>query len=63
MEGIDGGLNLARAWEAIADVVGDHPAVSAAGPRFSWTEFDNRASRLAGTLADYGLGLDSKVAL
>ena len=63
MEGIDGGLNLASAWEAIADVVGDHPAVSAAGRRFSWTEFDNRASRLAGTLVDHGLGLDSKVAL
>ena len=63
MGGIDRGLNLASAWEAIADVVGDHPAVSAAGRRFSWTEFDSRASRLAGTLADHGLGLDSKVAL
>ena len=63
MEGIGGGLNLASAWEAVADVAGDHPAVSAAGRRFSWTEFDNRASRLAGALADHGLGLDSKVAL
>ncbi len=61
--GIDGRLNLATAWEAIADVVGDQPAHSAAGQRTSWADFDDRASRLAGTLSGHGLGTDSKVAL
>jgi len=60
---LDGRLNLATAWEAIADEVGDQPAHSAAGVRSSWTEFDDRAARLAGTLTSYGLGPDSKVAL
>ena len=63
MTEIDGRLNLATAWEAISDVVGDQPAHSAAGQRTSWTEFDDRSARLAGTLADRGLGPDSKVAL
>lgn len=60
---LDGRLNLATAWEAIADEIGDQPAHSAAGVRSSWTEFDDRAARLAGTLTSYGLGPDSKVTL
>ena len=60
---IDGLLNLASAWEAIADEVGDSTAVSVAGRHFSWTDFDDRAARLAGTMAAHGLGPDSKVAL
>ena len=60
---IDGRLNLATAWEAIADVVGDQPAHSAAGVRTSWSAFDDRAARLAGALDARGVGLDSKVAL
>ena len=63
MTEIDGQLNLATAWEAIADSVGDQPAHSAAGARTSWTEFDERAARLAGTLTAHGLGPDSKIAL
>ena len=60
---IDGRLNLASAWEAIADEVGDSTAVSAAGRHFSWTDFDDRAARLATTMVAHGLGPDSKVAL
>ncbi|MBT6371247.1 MAG: AMP-binding protein, partial [Acidimicrobiaceae bacterium] len=63
MGDLDGRLNLATAWEAIADEIGDQPAHSAAGVRSSWTEFDDRAARLAGTLTSYGLGPDSKVTL
>jgi fatty-acyl-CoA synthase len=60
---IDGRLNLASAWEAIADEVGDSTAVSVAGRHYSWTDFDDRAARLAGTMLEHGLGPDSKVAL
>jgi fatty-acyl-CoA synthase len=60
---IDGRLNLASAWEAIADEVGDSTAVSVAGWHYSWTDFDDRAARLAGTMLEHGLGPDSKVAL
>ena len=60
---IDGRLNLASAWEAIADEVGDSSAVSVAGRHYSWTDFDDRAARLAGTMLEHGLGPDSKVAL
>lgn len=60
---IDGLLNLASAWEAIADEVGDSTAVSVAGRHYSWTDFDDRAARLAGTMLEHGLGPDSKVAL
>ncbi len=63
MGDIDGQLNLATAWEAIADEIGDQPAHSAAGVRSSWSEFDDRAARLAATLTAHGLGPDSKVAL
>ena len=60
---IDGRLNLASAWEAIADEVGDSTAVSVAGRHYSWTDFDDRAARLAGMMLEHGLGPDSKVAL
>jgi len=60
---IDGRLNLASAWEAITDEVGDSTAVSVAGRHYSWTDFDDRAARLAGTMLEHGLGPDSKVAL
>ena len=63
MSQIDGLLNLASAWEAIADEVGDSTAVSVAGRHFSWTDFDDRAARLAATMAVHGLGPYSKVAL
>jgi len=56
-------LNLATAWEAIADEIGDKPALSLAGRHTSWTDFDNRAARLAATLGDKGLQPDSKVVL
>ena len=63
MGDIDGRLNLATAWEAIADEIGDQPAHSAAGVRSSWTDFDNRAACLASTLTAHGLSPDSKVSL
>lgn len=63
MSAVDGRLNLATAWEAIADEIGDLPAISVSGERSAWSVFEDRASRLATTLLEHGLGRDSKVAL
>ena len=60
---VDGLLNLATAWEAIADEIGDQPALASGGCRTSWAEFDDRAASLAGTLVAHDLGPGSRVAL
>ncbi len=56
-------LNLATAWEAVADAVGDAPALATPAGHTSWSLFDERASGLAATLDARGLGAGSKVAL
>ena len=56
-------LNIASAWEAIADTIGDNIALTAAGEHTSWTEFDQRAAALASTMESQGLGPNAKVAL
>jgi fatty-acyl-CoA synthase len=58
-----GDLNLATVWEAVADAIGDSPAIAFEGRRTSWKDFEDRAARLAGFLTEYGLGPDSKTAL
>ena len=63
MSATPGDLNLATAWEAVADSVGDLPALVFDGRRTSWELFEDRAARLAGFLTDHGLGPDAKVAL
>ena len=54
-------LNLATAWEAISDEIGDQPALSCAGIHTPWAKFDDNASRLAMTLSKQGLTQDSKI--
>ena len=54
--------NLASIWEAVADAIGDEPAVQHRDLERSWTEFDDRAARWAAVLAGLGAGHDSKVA-
>jgi 3-oxocholest-4-en-26-oate---CoA ligase len=60
-------FHFASAWEVIADVVPDRPALICSQPRGtvcrSWREFDERASRLAGVLDAHGLGRGAKVGL
>lgn len=56
------GINLASGWEAVADTVGDRLALLNGDTARSWTEFENRASRLAGALADVGIGHGHNVA-
>ena len=55
--------HFATIWEALADTVGDQQAVLQHDVRHSWTEHEQRAARLAGFLAEAGVGHDSKVAM
>ncbi len=54
--------NLASIWEAVADAIGDAPAVVQGATRRTWSAFDDRSSRVATALADAGVGPGSKVA-
>ncbi len=56
-------MNLANVWEAVADELGEFPALLHGGLERSWTEFEDRSARVAGHLERNGLGPDSKVAL
>jgi fatty-acyl-CoA synthase len=54
---------FATLWESIADVIGDSPALTHGDLTRTWTEYDDRAARLAQAMVDAGLGADSKVGL
>jgi fatty-acyl-CoA synthase len=54
---------FATLWESIADVIGDSPALTHGDLTRTWTEYDDRAGRLAQAMVDAGLGADSKVGL
>jgi acyl-CoA synthetase (AMP-forming)/AMP-acid ligase II len=56
-------LHYATLWESIADSIGDRDALANGTLRRSWSEYDDRAARLAAAFADAGLGQDSKVGL
>ena len=50
-------FNLASAWEAVSDVLGDEDAVICGDQRRSWTEFETRAARVAGALRAAGIAV------
>src|SRR4051794_40100495 len=54
-------LHPATLWEAISDAVPDRLALAQGATRRSWREFDERAARLAGTLATHGLGPGARI--
>ena len=56
-------LQFATIWESIADVIGDAPAVSQGDITRTWTQYDDRAARLAQAMTDAGLRPNSKVGL
>ncbi|MEO5975160.1 MAG: AMP-binding protein [Ilumatobacteraceae bacterium] len=56
-------MHPASVWEAITDVVGDAPAVTHGSTQRTWTEYDDRAARLAATFVEEGLAPDSKIAI
>jgi fatty-acyl-CoA synthase len=56
-------MHFATLWESIADEIGDVPAVTHGSTTRTWSEYDDRAARVAQALVDAGLGPDSKVGL
>ncbi len=59
---IDAGMHPATLWEALADRLGDEPAVIQGVTTTTWQEFDRHAAGLAATLQRSGLGAEAKVA-
>jgi len=55
--------HFATLWESVADAIGDHEALVTGATRRTWSEYDDRASRLASAFSAAGLGPDSKVGL
>ena len=55
--------HFATIWETLADTLGDRTAVVHAGRSYSWTEYDDRAARVAAAFDAAGLGPDSKIGL
>ncbi len=56
------GINLATAWEVVADNHGDRLAAQHGDVARTWTEFDDRAARLAAALEADGIGAGDNVA-
>ena len=56
-------LSYATLWEAIADKIGDEDAIVTGTNRRTWTEYENRASRLAKAFSEAGLGVGSKIGI
>jgi fatty-acyl-CoA synthase len=54
---------FATIWESIADSIGDSPAVTHGTVTRTWSEYEQRASRIASALVDAGLQPQSKVGL
>ena len=54
---------FATLWESISDVIPDRKALICGDIERTWSEFDERAARLASLLTAKGLGDDSKVGL
>ena len=56
-------IHFATLWESLADAIGDREAVVCGERRRTWSEYDDRAARLASAFSDAGLKTDSKVGL
>ena len=56
-------MHFATVWESITDELGDQLALIHGDTRRSWTEYDDRAARLAAAYIAAGLGPDSKIGL
>jgi len=56
-------MNMADMWEAVADNLGDAPALVHGDHVQTFRQFDERAARLAGALAANGIAAGGKVAM
>jgi fatty-acyl-CoA synthase len=54
--------NFATLWESVADALSDRVAIARGAQRRTWTEFDDRASRLAQALTAAGIEPGAKIA-
>ena len=55
--------HFATAYEIIADTIGDDPALICDNVIRSWSEYDDRAARIASILTQHGLGPNSKAGI
>ncbi len=55
--------HLATAYERISDTIGDSPALICDNVIRTWSEYDDRASRIAGLLTEHGLKPGSKAGI
>ena len=56
-------FHFATVWEAVADAVGNRPAVYCGEEVRTWAEYDERAARLASVFRARGAGRDTKVGI
>ncbi|CAB4865983.1 unannotated protein [freshwater metagenome] len=56
-------MHFATVWEAITDEIGDATALVHGTTRRTWTQYDDRAARMAAAFVDAGLQPDSKIGL
>ena len=56
-------MHYADVWEAIADSIGDEPAIIQGDREVSWSHYDERAARVTACLTDQGLETDAKVGM
>jgi len=56
-------MHFATVWESIADAIPDLPATTHGSVTRSWSEYDQRAARVAGALSAAGLEPGAKVSL
>ncbi len=56
-------MHFASVWEAVADTIGDRPAVIQGDRTVTFTDYDERAARLGAALSAAGLEPDAKVAM
>lgn len=54
---------MADIWENIAQAIPDKPAIVDGDKRYSWSEYENRAARVAQILTDHGLKPGAKLSI
>jgi 3-oxocholest-4-en-26-oate---CoA ligase len=55
--------HYATLWEAVADAIGDREAIVFGDVRRTWSDYEDRAARLAAAFAAAGLGPEAKIGL
>lgn len=55
--------HMADIWENIAGAIPDKPAIVDGAKRYSWSEYEARAARLAQVYTDYGLSAGAKISI